>query len=45
MPSVLKNKVFFRRHVCEMCVANGEDVIWEFVDLTNAYNTIDRLVM
>ena len=36
------NQVFAVRQVCEKYLANGKDVFWAFMDLENAYDTIDR---
>ena len=36
------NQVFAVRQVCEKYLANGKDVFWAFMDLENAYYTIDR---
>ena len=34
--------MFAVRKVCEKYLANGKDVLWAFMDLEKAYNTIDR---
>ena len=36
------DQVFVVRQVCEKYLANGKDVFWAFMDLENAYDTIDR---
>ena len=36
------DQVFAVRQVCEKFLANGKDVFWAFMDLENAYDTIDR---
>ena len=36
------DQAFAVRQVCEKYLANGKDVFWAFVDLENAYDTIDR---
>ena len=36
------DKVFAVRQICEKYLANGKDVFWAFMDLENAYDTIDR---
>ena len=37
-----KNQVFAVRQVCAKYLANGKDVIWAFMDLEKAVNTIDQ---
>ena len=37
-------QVFAVRQVCEMYLANRKDVFWTFMDLVEAYDTIDRQV-
>ena len=37
--------VFAVRQVCKKYIANGKDVFGAFMDLENAYDTIDRHVM
>ena len=37
--------MFAIRQVCEKYLANGKDVFCVFMDLENAYDTIDRHVM
>ena len=39
------DQVFDVRQVCEKYLANEIDVFWVFIDLENAYDTIDRLGM
>ena len=34
--------MFAIRQVCENYLANGKDVLWAFMDLEKAYDTIDR---
>ena len=36
------DQVFAVRQVCEKYLANGKDVIWAFMDLEMAYDTIGR---
>ena len=36
------DQVFALRQVCEKYLANGKDVFWAFMDLENAYDTINR---
>ena len=36
------DQVFAARQVCEKYLSNGKDVFWAFMDLENAYDTIDR---
>ena len=36
------DQVFVIRQVCEKYLANGKDVFRAFIDLENAYDTIDR---
>ena len=36
------DQVFAVRQVCEKYLTNWKDVFWAFVDLENAYDTIDR---
>ena len=36
------DQVFAVRQVCERYLANGKDVLWAFMDLERAYDTIDR---
>ena len=38
------DQVFAVRQVCEMYLANWKDVFWTFMDLVEAYDTIDRQV-
>ena len=35
-------QVFAVRQVCEKYLANGKDVLWVFMDLEKAYDTIDQ---
>ena len=35
------DEVFAIRQVCEKYVANGKDIFWAFMDLEQAYDTID----
>ena len=39
------DEVFAVRKVCEKYLANGKGVFWAFMDLEQAYDTIDRLGM
>ena len=39
------DQVFAVRQVCEKYLADGKDVFWAFMDLENAYDTIDRQFM
>ena len=36
------DQVFYVRQVCDKYLAKGKDVFWAFVDLENAYDTIDK---
>ena len=36
------DQVFTLRQVCEKYLANGKDVFWAFVNLEQAYDTIDQ---
>ena len=36
------DQVFAVRQVCEKYLANGKDVVWAFMDLEKAYDTVDR---
>ena len=36
------DQVFAVRQVCQKYPANGKDVLWAFMDLGKAYDTIDR---
>ena len=35
-------QVFTIRLVCEKYLANGKEVLWAFMDLEKAYDTIDQ---
>ena len=37
-----KDQVLAIRQVCEKHLANGKDVFWAFMDLEEAYYTIDQ---
>ena len=34
--------MFSVRQVCEKYLANGKDILWAFMDLEKAYDTVDR---
>ena len=36
------NQAFSVKQVCKKYLVNGKDVFWAFMDLENAYDTIDR---
>ena len=36
------DQVFAVSQVCEKYLENGKDVLWTFMDLEKAYDTIDR---
>ena len=36
------DQVFAVRQVCQKYLANGKDVVWTFMNLEKAYDTIDR---
>ena len=38
------DQVFVVRQVCEKYLANGKDVLWAFMDLEKAYDTMDGMV-
>ena len=38
---IVRQRLFVVRQVCETFLANGKDVFYAFMDLENAYDTID----